>query len=172
MVEILSEDESAPSSYPAKPSGLSTKADALDKAIIWNRIEDWIRQRWNERTVTWIVEGPGTFEPRLKPATIDTREVWNGDSWESVTLDAAPIGEELNARTYRITATVGSKDTPPETVLEAYRRLAEYTAEANADPARGHTSVSDGDFSFDRPAAYAARALHYSGAADLLRGYR
>ena len=169
---IISETESEPDSYPSAPGDLSDDALGVTTAVVWKRIEDWIRYRWAERQVVWIVEGPGVFVPRLLPATIDTREVWNGEAWETVTLDPAPLGDKLDAKTYRITATVGSTDNPPPTVMEAYTRLAEYTAHAEADPAQGHTRVSDGDYSFDRPATYAARALHYSGAADLLRGYR
>lgn len=172
MVEVLSEDEGTPSSWPTTPGDLSTEAAALDPGVIWPRIEAWIAHRWNERQVTWIVAGPGVWSPRLKPATVDTFELWRDGQWESVTLDAAPLGYELEAETYRFIATVGSTDDPPETVLEAYRRLAEYMAQVGADPAAGHTSVTDGDYSFDRPAGWAARALHYSGAADLLRSYR
>ena len=172
MVDILSQDEGEPASYPTVADGLSLEAALIEPAIVWRRLEDWITARWGERTVVWTVQGPGTFSPPLGPATITAREVWNGSAWEAVTLEPTPLGEELHARVYKITATVGSTDTPPETVLEAYRRLAAYMAEANADPARGHTSVSDGDFSFSRPASWAARALHLSGAADLLRSFR
>jgi hypothetical protein len=104
--------------------------------------------------------------------TVDSAEKWDGGAWETVTLDPSPLGYDLQIATYRVTATVGSTDAPPEAVLEAYRRLAEYFAQVRTDPASGHTSIQDGDFSFDRPAAWAARAMQYSGAADLLRSYR
>lgn len=172
MVDILSEDESTPATYPPMPDEVSTQGATVPRFVVWDRIEDWIAYRWGEREVVWIVEGPGTFVPRLKPATIDTVEIWRDDQWQTVTLDPAPIGYPLDPCTYRFTATVGSTEDPPPTLNQAYIRLAEYMGESGADPARGHTSVTDGDYSFDRPATYAARALHYSGAADLLRAYR
>ena len=160
MVDILREDEGEPASYSAAPDGLSLETALVEPAIVWKRLEDWIAQRWGERQVTWIVEGPGVFVPTLTPATIDSAEIWDWDQWEAVTLAPGPLGFDLGAGTYRVTATVGFTTDPPETVLEAYRRLAAYMAEANADPAKGHTSVSDGDYSFSRPASWAARAIH------------
>lgn len=175
-MDILSQNEGEPSSYPFAPSGLSTAAGNLDPQMIWSRIEDWIRYRWAERQVVWIVEGPGVFVPTLKPASITAREVWNGTGWESVTLDPTPLGDELDAKTYRITATVGTTDTPPKTLLEAYRRLAEYLVDQShiGRVATSGTRSLDGTLSVssERPAAWQARALHYSGAADLLRSYR
>jgi hypothetical protein len=165
--EFLSETEGEPASYPALPGTFT-----VTTAVVWRRLENWIRHRWAERTVTWVVQGPGTWEPRLTPATVDTAERWDGSAWQTVTLTPAPLGYELDDHTYRITATVGSTDDPPDAVLEAGKRLAEYLDQAGADPAKGHSSVTDGDYSFDRPASWAARAMHYSGAADLLRGYR
>lgn len=175
MVELLREDEGQPDSYPTLPGSVSNDAAAaISAATVWQRIEDWIAHRWNERTVTWIVRGPGCWEPPLQPATVDTTEEWNESThaWESVTLDDAPVGSELEDATYRITATVGSTETPPELVQEAVRRLAEYLYQVQQDPVPGHTSVTDGDYNFDRSAGWAARAIHNSGAADLLRGYR
>jgi hypothetical protein len=167
MVEVLSETEGEPSSYPTLPGTFT-----VTTAVVWKRLESWVRRRWGERTVEWVVAGPGTWTPRLQPATVDTAEAWDGDAWETVTLQPGPLGFELDSRTYRIQATVGSADTPPDVVLEAGRRLAEYLDQAGADPAKGHSSVTDGDYSFNRPAGWAARAMHYSGAADLLRGFR
>lgn len=167
MVDVLSETEGAPASYPALPGTFTTPA-----ATVWSRLEGWIRRRWNERTVTWVVAGPGTWTPRLQPATVDTAERWDGDTWQTVTLQAGPIGYELDAATYRVTCTVGSTDTPPDVVLTAAGRLAGYLDQAGADPLPGHTNVQDGDFTYTRPAGWAARSLHYSGAADLLRPYR
>jgi hypothetical protein len=166
-VETLQETEGEPSSYPALPGSFT-----VDLAAVWRRLEGWIRHRWNERTVTWIVAGPGAWEPRLQPATVDTAERWDGSAWQSVTLQAGPIGYELEAATYRVVCTVCSTDTPPEIVQEAGKRLAEYLDQAGGDPLQGHSSVTDGDYSFDRPAGWAARAIHLSGAGDLLRAYR
>jgi hypothetical protein len=167
MADTLREDEGAPASYPTLPGSFT-----VELATVWHRLEQWISYRWGERTVEWVVAGPGTWKPRLKPASIDSAEAWDGDTWETVTLQAGPIGYELDDRTYKITATVGSTDTPPDVVLEAGKRLAEFLDEAGADPAKGASSVSDGDYSFTRPAGWAARAIHLSGAGDLLRAYR
>lgn len=173
MVDVLREDEDAPASYPSTPtSGLSIEAAVLDPAPIWHRIEQWIAHRWGERTVTWYVQGPGEWVPRLKPASIDTTEVWKDAAWQTVTLEPTPLGYLLDAETYRVTATVGSTETPPAPIQEAYARLAEYVVHVRGDSAAGMTSVTDGDFSFQRSANAAARALQYSGAGDLLRRYR
>jgi hypothetical protein len=167
MVEVLSETEAEPASYPALPGSFT-----VDLSAVWRRLEGWIAHRWNERTVTWIVQGPGTWEPRLRPATVDTAERWDGSAWQTVTLQAGPIGYELEAATYRVACTVGDTAAPPAIVQEAGRRLAEYLDQAGSDPVQGHSSVQDGDYRFDRPSGWAARAMHYSGAGDLLRGYR
>jgi len=174
-VEVLSQDEGQPASYPAKPSDLSADAAALDPAAVWTRIESWIAYRWGERTVTWIVAGPGVWSPNLKPASVDTAEVWGGTTWTTTTLTAAPTGYDLDDATYQITATVGSTDTPPEAVLEAYKRYAEYvvdTGHIGRVATSGSRNLSDLSISTDRPAQWQARALHYSGAADLLRPWR
>jgi len=167
MIDVLSETEGEPSSYPSLPGSFTTPA-----AAVWSRLEGWIRHRWNERTVTWILRGPGTWQPRLKPASIDQAERWDGDTWQTVTMQAGPIGYDLDAATYRVTATVGETGAPPDAVQTAAARLAGFMDQAATDPTPGYSSVSDGDYSFTRPAGWAARAIHLSGAADLLRGFR
>lgn len=177
MAVTLQEIEAVPSSYPAKPSGLSTAAAALSESMVWHRIERWIATRWTSRAITWIAEGSGEWLPRLSPATISTTEIWNGSAWEAVTLTASPLGGYcLDAEgPYRFTGTVGS-GTVPEGVNEAYRRLAEYIAngKSSAPGVTSRTVNVGGDVSesFDRPNNWLARALAYSGAADLLRDYR
>ena len=174
MVDVFSEDESEPSAYPAKPSGLSTAATVIDKAVIWQRIEAYISHRWATRNVQWVLGGPGVWVPRLKPTTLDSAEFWNGDNWETLTLEAAPLGYDLGEAMYRVNATVGSTDDPPAAVLEAYRRLSEYLAETEGGRVASSVTHSFGDVTFEqtRPATWQAKALHYSGAADLLRRYR
>lgn len=143
-------------------------------AALWKRIENYIAWRWGEREVTWIVNGPGEWLPPLIPYTVTSIEVWR-DDWEPVTLDPVPIGLCLDELTYRVKATVGSTDAPPADVLEAATRLSEYFADG-WDAARAATtfrsSLGELDSSAERPATWAARALQYSGAADLLRNYR
>ncbi|MEE4303589.1 MAG: hypothetical protein V2J19_05490 [Wenzhouxiangella sp.] len=172
---IIRQDEGTPTSYPTI-SGLSTAADALNHDALWKRIEDWIAYRFGEREVIWTVIGPGNFIPPLTPYTVDTSEKWNGSEFETVTLKDAPLGFELDDATYRITATVGTTDDPPEAVVEAFTRLAEYLADdaqmsrtVNGQTIRLGSGV---EYQAERPNAWQARALHLSGAADLLRGYR
>ena len=176
MVEILRETEDAPASYPPPPGSMSAEAQALDASALWRRIENWIRYRWNERQVVWLVKGTGTFEPRLTPAVIDSVETWGMGAWETASYEPSPLGIELDGGEYfRITATVGSTDHPPADVFEALRRLAEYladTAYAGRVATSSSRRVGDITVSSDRPAAWQAKALFYSGAADLLRAYR
>ena len=167
--EILSQQEGKPTSRPVLPGTANVTSDML-----WDRLEPWLEYRWGERNVVWVIRGLGLWGPSLRPTTIDNAEVWCawGRSWQPVELVPGPIGYEINGMTYRITATVGDTDAPPDIVLEAARRLAGYLDQAGADPAQGHTSGTDGDYSFTRPAGWAARAIHLSGAADLLRTFR
>jgi hypothetical protein len=174
MVEVLSEVEAEPASRPNMTHALRSETEFLAPSI-WERIEAWVTHRWGERTVTWIVEGPGTWEPRLKPASIDTSEVWDGAAWQTVTLQAAPVGYALDAKTYRVTATVGSTDDPPHAVDEAFRRLSEYIVDDSylgRVATSGTRDLSDMQITSERPAAWLAKALHYSGAADILRRWR
>ncbi|ROO30586.1 hypothetical protein SAOR_00835 [Salinisphaera orenii MK-B5] len=168
-VEIVREDEDLPSDYPAEPADLSPAAQAIDATAVWARIEQWIIRRWPAREVQWITEGEGYFVPRLQPAELTKAEQWNGKDWIEVQPDPAPMGLYLNHGTHRLTYQVGEAE-PPAPVMRAYIRLAEYWAEVQ--PEGGATSVSDGDYSFTRSANAVARALQYSGAADLLRRYR
>lgn len=183
---LLHVDESNPAAYPAAPADLSPQAAALDPALIWQRIEAFIRYRWAERSVVWIVTGSaytsgrGTpWQPPLTPATVTTMEVWDrgAEEWQAAAqVPKAPVGYLLARNcTYRVTATVGSTDTPPAAVLEAYRRLAEYmAAELSAPVGAKSYSVSIGQISerisLDRD--HVAASIHKSGAADLLRPYR
>ena len=174
MVLIQKQTESDPASYPTI-TGLSAAAAALNQAALWKRLESWIRYRYGERSVEWIVEGPGVFEPPLHPYTIDSTEKWSGDSWEAVTLSAAPIGFELLGHTYRITADVGTAIVP-EAVTEAFTRLAEYLADDSQMPRYANqrmTKITESiQVDTERPVTWHAKALHYSGASDLLRAYR
>ena len=177
MIDLLHVDEGQPSAYPDPPSGLSPAAAALDAAPLWQRLEGWMAWRWGERTVSWVVQGRGLWSTALRPATVQTVEVWDATAtdWTATTLPAAPLGLQVPDGVYRITALVGSTDTPPPDVLEAYRRYAEYTADfAHAGRVATSSSRRVGDItvSSERPAAWQAKALHYSGAADLLRRYR
>jgi hypothetical protein len=180
-VVILSEREADPASRPALPADLFDAVEAegggdltelvrMAKLVpldpLWRRLEDWIAWRWGAREVVWLLEGPGAWPPRLRPYTIDATEVW-AEGWQAVTLAADPLGLRLEEGTYRITATVGTSDAPPPDVAEALRRLAMYTAQMHDHPG-GSTGDGEGTWL----ASWPARAIHYSGAADLLRKYR
>ena len=174
-IETYRREEDAPASYPATPDGLSAAAAALDPAMIWARIEGYIAHRWSERQVIWTVRGVGEFEPDLAPATITAQEVWNGATYVAASLDASPLGGVVlpDEGPYRLTATVGG-GTVPAAVSEAFRRLAEYFAEAVARHGAGRYEVDLGGIreSFDRSTKWVAQAIQLSGAADLLRPYR
>jgi hypothetical protein len=177
MAVTINQIESEPAEYPDAPEGLSTAAAALTPAVVWERIESFVAHRWASRAVTWIVEGPGEWVPPLTLATVSKVEIWSSaGEWEDCTPPASPLGGYWLSASgpFRFTATVGGAEVPA-TVSEAYRRLAEYMAakpgEAGATSER--FSVEDIESrQIDRSAAWMARALQNSGAADLLRGYR
>lgn len=172
MAVTLTEAEAIPAGYPAAPAGLSTAAAALDADAIWQRLEAYCRVRWTTREVVWTVEGDGYWDAPLAPATLNTVEVWESGAWAECIPPVSPWGgyDLPGDGPYRITADVGGGDVPAA-VMEAFRRLAEYSAEIGS-PADGFTSVDDGGVSFERAATWAARAIQNSGAADLLRPYR
>jgi hypothetical protein len=167
--------EGVPDAYPDAPEGLSEDAAAIDAAMIWQRLEAYISHRFTPRTVEWIVEGCGDWQPPLKPAEIEATEAWNGDGWEPVTLSPSPLGGYCLPGTgpYRFTGTAGDGDAEvPAIVLEAYRRLAEYFAEPIAGVGIRSESVPEvAAIEYGSP-TWRAQALQQSGAADLLRTYR
>lgn len=182
MIDMIKQTEAIPATYPDAPSGLSDAASALDADMLWQRIESYVAHRWTDREVIWTLTGNSgdQWHPPLAPVLSRAAHFW-GDQWESLTLEDGPLGLCLPFDgTYRITAQVGS-GTVPAAVNEAFKRLAEYSAEigdngmATGHPSQTAHSMSIGDAineSFDRPATWAARAMQLSGAADLLRPYR
>lgn len=169
-MELLSRDEATPAAYPNAPSGASD--------VAWARVERFIAWRWSARTVTWIVQGPGEWSPDLTPATVSATEKWVSNAWEAVSLDASwNGGYELESGTvYRFTATVGdqSPEDVPAEVQEAVTRVDAFLTETDERPGAGSYSVKIGEIeeSWSRTGTWKARALHMSGAADLLRKYR
>lgn len=181
MVELLQQIEGTPSTYPATPGGLSTEAGELDTDALWQRLEAWVSHRWSERSIVWVASGPGCFEPPLSPATIATVEIWRNGAWEEdATVPASPLGGYVLAGhgPYRFTGTVGDDEAEvPAAVEEAFRRLAEYSVAREFDAvAAGASSFAAMagavNINFRRDAAYMAKALENSGAADLLRSWR
>ncbi|MDJ0979258.1 MAG: hypothetical protein QNI87_12095 [Erythrobacter sp.] len=175
MAETIDETEAVPLDYPDTPSGLSTAAAALDANAIWQRIEAYTAHRYTDREVTWLVEGKGHWGFPLTPATLSSAERWTGEAWEAVTLSAGPYGYCLpDEGPYRIIADVGA-GTVPAAVSEAFRRLAEYLADDTDRAGVSDYMVNMGGAiqeSYKRNPAWTARAMQYSGAADLLRPYR
>jgi len=163
-------EEGVPAAWPAAPADLSAAAAAIDVAVVWSRIEAYITKRWKTRDVVQYVAGPGLYVPTVEPWVFESSDKWEGGAWVPVVLDLAPRGYYLPAGDYKITLTVGDAGDPPPSVMQAYRRLAEYMAETK--PEGGASSISDGDFSINRSSNAVARALFYSGAADLLRTFR
>src|SRR6266446_7704208 len=180
MAELIKQTEAAPAGdYPLPPAGTPTTLTLSQKSSIWQRIEAYTAHRFSVRAVTWIVEGPGEWHAPLSPATITTVEVWSAaDVWETATLSASPLGGYWLPCTgpYRFTGTAGTdSDTlPPEAVLEAYRRLANYFAANPGKAGATQERIQAGsiDVRVDRSASWMASALQNSGAADLLRPYR
>lgn len=176
MAVTVDIQEAAPETWPDAPSGLSEAAAALAPALVWGRLEGFIAHRWGERDCVFLAAGPGDWQPPLVPATVSTVEVWEGYAWTSATLNPSPLGgyELPGEGPYRITATVGAGGEPPAAVLEAYRRLAEYWAVAEDHPGASSFRTNVGPVSLDeqRAPTWRARAIHLSGAADLLRPWR
>ena len=176
---------------------LSSDARALSQDIVWSRIEAFVSHRWHSRTVVWLVEGAGDWEPPLEPATITSVEAWDGGNWTSVQLPASPFGgvsfPNRNC-VYRVTANVGSGRLSelPADVIEAFRRIAEYLVSVPSTPlhfeecavvqdVHGASQISidvehgennRASFSLTQNPRFRARVLEFSGAGDLLRKYR
>jgi hypothetical protein len=176
MIEILAEVESTLEVDWPYPGGVSPEAAAVEPAVIWLRIEQWVAWRWSPRQVAWTLKGPGCWSPRLAPFSLEQAERWDGTGWASTELDPAPIGYELGEGTFRVSGIAGDDADLPEEAIESYRRLAEYWASPR-DHRPGSSSETiniGGDLSqtIDRPPGWLAKAMSNSGAADLLRRFR
>lgn len=176
MAATLKITENTPETYPAIELPFEAPNDEFVPAL-WRRIESYIRHRWGERDVVFIVEGPGDWTPPMEPATIETVESWRADAWETATLSPSPLGGYVldGAGPYRFTGAAGSDETPPGDVQEAFRRLAQFfVSVTTAAPAAGLATAFTIDelrVELSSPNA-AARAIQHSGAGDLLRRYR
>ena len=173
-MEVLKITEELPETYPAV-DGLSPAAEALDAAMIWQRIEGRVAYRWCPRAVTIILEGGGEWVPTLETMTVHGTFSWVGSDWVEVETNVTAIGYIVPDGRSKLETTVGLDRPPPAAALEAYRRLAEYVAaEVVGVPGASNYSIDMGQVSetIARSPAFMARALDYSGAADLLRGFR
>ena len=179
MAVTLEQTEAIPASYPDAATGLSEKAAALDGAAIWQRIEAWCGVRWTEREVVWIVDGPGSWAFPLSPVSDASVERWNDNgTFEPEAVQNSALGgfRFRFEGSYRVTATVGAGNTAPPAVNEAFRRLAEYLADESGVRVSGSSGtkydVGSVAVEIQRSPTWLARALHLSGAGDLLRPYR
>lgn len=177
MAVTLKEVEAAPAAYPSEPVGLSQATTGQDSDAIWARIEAYCRFRWTPRDVVWTVEGEGPWEAPLEPAVMNTVEVWENGAWVECTPAASPWGgyDLPGDGPYRITAEVGAGAEVPAVVDEAYRRLAEYLTDDSDRSGVSKYSVimsQSLEETYQRNPAWVARAMQYSGAADLLRPYK
>lgn len=188
MAELRQVKELTPPSYPDTPTGLSEKAAALDTKIVWDRIDAYINWRFAERSVTFIFDALAgdDVELTLQPLISQSAEFWSSafSDFTPVTLLNGPYGLCFpESGTYRISAQIGAGPTP-SLIEEAFRRLAEYMAAIDSENKGGWFNARPGETQYDatvsdgvqrsgsRNAAWAAKAMVNSGAADLLRPYR
>jgi len=167
-----------PAATPVLSTELAASGDpSLTLDAVWQRIEAWIAFRWGERSAVFIVEGPGEWLPDAAPFVASTIERWEDGAWIAATPDPTPLGGWLlDGFQYRLAGTLGSADEPPAAVQAAAIRLARFLAARDGlTPRPGTTEHSIGagvTIGAKAPAARVAKAIHYSGAADLLRPYR
>ena len=177
MAVTLKETEGTPAAWPVvtaypRAAQLDPYEPNVSNAAVWQRIEAWISTRWPAREVVYVVEGTGYWTARLRPFTVTKVEVWVDVGW----IESAPhpdpfgdlhLGEDLP---YRITGMAGDDSTPPDVVLEAWRRLHGYMVGNASAPLDGLATHSTETHEAAR--GYGARAIQLSGAGDLLRPYR
>ncbi|MEM9714934.1 MAG: hypothetical protein AAF826_00300 [Pseudomonadota bacterium] len=176
MVEIIKQTEAAPDNYPGLPSGLSAMAAALDTDALWARIESHITYRFTARELVWVIEGlkGDDWTPPLASVVSQVAQKWDGGAWVSVALQDGPLGLCLPSDgLFKVAAQVGAGPVPAP-VSEAFRRLAEYLADDGDQAGVSEYSfwIAEMSESFKRNAAWTAKALQDSGAADMLRPYR
>ena len=169
--------EEYPEEYP-EVTGLSLYAQTLNMEMIWGRIENYVVWRWSPRSSVWLAnaEAGEQFTLPLAPVSNMVSEFWNKEGWETHELQEGPFGLIIpRTGPWRFTATLGAGVALPETVAEAFRRIAEYLAAEDVGiPGASRYSINIGQVTetFSRNPAHIARALINSGAADLLRRYR
>lgn len=172
-MEILKFEEAEAATLP------DLGEDITVNPALWRRIEEHTCRRWTPRQVCWVVRGPGEFLAHLAPLSGVTVDEWCDTTftWSSVICEPSPLSGFYLPRcaTYRITGTCGaSAGDVPSTLVEAYKRLAAYHADAKAGASQHSVKIGEGgiDETLERNPSYIAKALQYSGAADLLRNHR
>lgn len=165
----LQQIEAIPETYPAVDG---VTGDAL--AVAWQRIEQYIKVRFSEREIVWIVQGDTSrvWYPPIGPVTDIDGEIIDGEI--AFDLTACGTGYWLPNGLVKLTATVGAGPVPPIVAMAVKRLAAFYSAEIAAPGGVRSYSLSVGDMSESMvlPPDRLAKALQDSGAADLLRGYR
>ena len=151
--------------YPAAPAGAPA---GIANEVIWDRLEAFCNYRWSETVVEFVVNPPCEIEwqPPYEPFTVD---LVNGEAASPDDFEAVTLTERCKVR-----CTIGGAD-PSETVMAAYLRLAEYMAATDDAPngaSRYSIDIGDISESWSRKADHMGRAIHNSGAADLLRKFR
>lgn len=195
MAELMREIEALPESWPVipdaelihvtNPTGQTVRDDL---SWVWQRIEAYCRERWTPREVVWLVQGCGQWEPPLSPVRLIQVESWSGE-WLPSSAAVSPWGHVgLSGDAHRITALVGEGNPVPPAVMKAAARMANYLIQQidGSDPDLWATKMrwivtpeaveqvqpARTEESYERAPDYIAKALQYSGAADLLRPYR
>lgn len=197
MADLLKEVEAIPENYPEATLGASDLGAMVDRGVIWERIESYIRTRYSERTVTWVFEARAgeDWAPPLSPVVSYSSDKWEAGAWVAIGIAEGPVGYCIPSDgTFRVTAQVGAGPVP-HGVSEAFDRLAKYVSaiqrtpgdrlamrtvslNPNTDrpsmvpPSQEAVRVAEVDGSVDYLSNWPARALQLSGAADLLRPYR
>lgn len=177
MAVTVEFSEGVPNVWPDAPDGLTPAAAALDAAPIWARLEAWCGIRWSVRAATALVDGYGKWHPPVTPFVVTAVEKWSAGEWVATTYSLNPFGGLMleTDGEFRITGTVGDDSVPPPPVQEAFRRLAEYLADTMPKAAGSSgVKIDLGTVAVEvqRSPTWLARAIHNSGAADLLRPYR
>ena len=198
MVELRKETEATPASYPSVSGGsLSMFASAVEQGLVWERIESYIRTRYSQRLVSWVIEAceGQDWTPPLGPVVSFTAEKWESGAWVATVLVDGPVGLCIPSDgTFKVTAQVGAGPAPLA-VNEAFARLAKYVSAIRRTPgeqfgmrktalnsyedrppmrslAQDFAKVEQFDGSAEYHTNWPAKALQLSGAADLLRPYR
>ena len=191
MTHVIRFEEDVAAIYPQlveleSVAGAPSTSDTCDvDPAVWDRLESYVAHRWTPRQAVWTVQGgDDLFTPHLSPLSSVVIDQWDSvlKVWEtSTTATAAPTGYCLPCAdtVYRITATVGANADPvPQIVVAAYSQLDRYmkelySSDAPAGSAEHSLSLDAGlTESVKRSPAWLAKAMQYSGAGDLLRGYR
>tara|TARA_R110002072_G_scaffold59252_5_gene150967 strand:- start:605 stop:1174 length:570 start_codon:yes stop_codon:yes gene_type:complete len=184
-VQVLKFEEAEPETYPdlilLDGNGVAEPAEKPDPHV-WARLESYVCHRWTPRQCVWTCAGPGDWRPHLSPVSNIVIDQWDDatKTWTSVTAEPSPLGFYLpRSCVYRITGTLGEDGGQvPQCVVEAYRRLAAYMTEAQLSTVPAGASsfsqkMGDGwDETIERSPTFVAKAMQYSGAGDLLRGWR